>query len=64
MARHQLESNARLVRWSDGSMHLFVGSDALTADVKSMRNDKAHLFVRHPQVRRTRDGLTDTQTQL
>ncbi|CAI7821100.1 unnamed protein product [Closterium sp. NIES-54] len=44
-----VESNARMVRWSDGSLHLLLGAEVLATDIKSMQHDKAHLFVRHPK---------------
>lgn len=53
----QMESNARIVRWSDGSLHLFLGSDALAADCFSMKRDNAHLFLHHTAVRLERPYL-------
>lgn len=45
-----LESNARFVRWSDGSVQLLLGNELLAADRQSMQQDKSHLFVRHPKL--------------
>ncbi|GJP43863.1 hypothetical protein CLOM_g3267 [Closterium sp. NIES-68] len=54
-----VESNARMVRWSDGSLHLLLGAEVLATDIKSMQQDKAHLFVRHPK-----QGVVQGQGQL
>ncbi|CAI5509190.1 unnamed protein product [Closterium sp. Naga37s-1] len=54
-----VESNARMVRWSDGSLHLLLGAEVLATDIKSMQHDKAHLFVRHPK-----QGVVQGQGQL
>ncbi|CAI5992450.1 unnamed protein product [Closterium sp. NIES-65] len=57
--QHGVESNARMVRWSDGSLHLLLGAEVLATDIKSMQHDKAHLFVRHPK-----QGVVQGQGQL
>lgn len=41
------ESNARMVRWSDGSMTLHVGSEVLAAHSTSMGEGHTHLYIRH-----------------
>jgi len=53
-----MESNARIVRWSDGSLHLFLGADSLAADAFSMKRDNAHLFLHHTAVRPTSSCTT------
>eukprot|EP01113_Clastostelium_recurvatum_P036653 TRINITY_DN5264_c0_g1_i4.p1 TRINITY_DN5264_c0_g1~~TRINITY_DN5264_c0_g1_i4.p1 ORF type:complete len:461 (-),score=139.96 TRINITY_DN5264_c0_g1_i4:119-1480(-) len=37
------DSNARIVRWSDGSMHMFLGSEVLEVEQHNM--DKEHAYV-------------------
>uniref|UniRef100_A0A0C9RWC4 TSA: Wollemia nobilis Ref_Wollemi_Transcript_9075_2392 transcribed RNA sequence n=1 Tax=Wollemia nobilis TaxID=56998 RepID=A0A0C9RWC4_9CONI len=41
------ESNARFVRWSDGSLQLLIGNEVLDISVQNARNDNVHLFLRH-----------------
>ncbi|KAI3758540.1 hypothetical protein L6452_06107 [Arctium lappa] len=41
------ESNARFVRWSDGSLQLLIGNDVLDISVQDAQHDQAHLFLRH-----------------
>lgn len=41
------ESNARFVRWSDGSLQLLLGSEVLDLSVQNATQDQSHLFVRH-----------------
>jgi len=41
------QSNARIVRWSDGSMTLHVGSEVLAAPVQKMTGGKTQLFAFH-----------------
>eukprot|EP01125_Pyxidicula_operculata_P016098 TRINITY_DN5510_c0_g1_i1.p1 TRINITY_DN5510_c0_g1~~TRINITY_DN5510_c0_g1_i1.p1 ORF type:complete len:348 (-),score=102.07 TRINITY_DN5510_c0_g1_i1:195-1199(-) len=40
------ESNTRLVKWSDGSMHLFVGNDIYDVVLQPFKGDEHHLFIR------------------
>ncbi|KAF9597602.1 hypothetical protein IFM89_020081 [Coptis chinensis] len=42
-----VESNARFVRWSDGSLQLLIGNEILDISVQEARYDQAHLFLRH-----------------
>jgi hypothetical protein len=42
----QLESNARFVKWKDGSMQLLVGDEALDVTVDESTND-SHLFMKN-----------------
>jgi RNA polymerase-associated protein LEO1 len=46
----QCESNARFVKWSDGSMQLLLGNEVLDLSVQDSRHDQSHLFIRHPKV--------------
>ncbi|XP_050223743.1 protein LEO1 homolog isoform X2 [Mercurialis annua] len=42
-----IESNARFVRWSDGSLQLLIGNEVLDISVRDDRHDQTHLFLRH-----------------
>ncbi|KAL3016060.1 hypothetical protein AAZX31_06G192000 [Glycine max] len=44
------ESNARFVRWSDGSLQLLIGNEVLDISVQDAQHDQAHLFLRHGKV--------------
>ncbi|KAK7251875.1 hypothetical protein RIF29_35459 [Crotalaria pallida] len=44
------ESNARFVRWSDGSLQLLIGNEVLDISVQDAQHDQAHLFRRHGKV--------------
>lgn len=46
----QYESNARFVKWSDGSMQLLLGGEVLDLSVQNAHQDQSHLFLRHPKV--------------
>lgn len=46
----QYESNARFVRWSDGSIQLLIGNEVLDISVQEAQHDQAHLFLRHGKV--------------
>ncbi|XVF54420.1 hypothetical protein PTKIN_Ptkin05aG0178800 [Pterospermum kingtungense] len=41
------ESNARFVRWSDGSLQLLIGNEVLDISVQKAQHDQSHLFLRH-----------------
>ncbi|CAM8927696.1 unnamed protein product [Rhodiola kirilowii] len=41
------ESNARFVKWSDGSLQLLIGNEVLDISVQDAQHDQAHLFLRH-----------------
>lgn len=41
------ESNARFVRWSDGSLQLLIGNEVLDISVQDAQHDQTHLFLRH-----------------
>ncbi|KAF5730195.1 hypothetical protein HS088_TW20G00567 [Tripterygium wilfordii] len=41
------ESNARFVRWSDGSLQLLIGNEVLDISTQEAQHDQAHLFLKH-----------------
>jgi RNA polymerase-associated protein LEO1 len=41
------ESNARVVRWSDGSLTLHVGSEVLLASEQALGTEHSHVFAKH-----------------
>ena len=45
-----LESNARFVRWSDGSLQLLVGSETLAVTEASAEEEHQYVYQRHPGV--------------
>ncbi|KVH88128.1 Leo1-like protein [Cynara cardunculus var. scolymus] len=40
------DSNARFVRWLDGSLQLLIGNEVLDISVQDAQHDQAHLFLR------------------
>ncbi|XP_061358400.1 protein LEO1 homolog isoform X2 [Gastrolobium bilobum] len=52
------ESNARFVRWSDGSVQLLIGNEVLDISVQDAQHDQAHLFLRHGK------GILQSQGRL
>ncbi len=40
------ESNTRVVRWSDGSMSLYLGSEIFDISKQPLQGEYSHLFVR------------------
>ncbi|XP_076946157.1 protein LEO1 homolog [Bidens hawaiensis] len=52
------ESNARFVRWSDGSLQLQIGNEVLDISVQDAQHDQAHLFLRHEK------GILQSQGRL
>ena len=40
------ESNARIVRWTDGSMSLYLGGEIFDIYKQSLQGEYSHLFVR------------------
>ncbi|XP_061346651.1 protein LEO1 homolog isoform X2 [Gastrolobium bilobum] len=52
------ESNARFVRWSDGSLQLLIGNEVLDMSVQDAQHDQAHLFLRHGK------GILQSQGRL
>lgn len=51
------QSNARFVRWSDGSLQLWLGDEVLDAKEIDIRGDQNFAFVRHQQLIQVRvDG--------
>lgn len=53
-----VESNARFVRWSDGSIQLLIGNEVLDVSEQDAQHDQAHLFLRHGK------GILQSQGQL
>ncbi|AED97427.1 unnamed protein product [Arabidopsis thaliana] len=41
------ESNARFVRWSDGSLQLLIGNEVLNITEQDAKEDQNHLFIKH-----------------
>ncbi|KAL5197964.1 hypothetical protein ABZP36_001476 [Zizania latifolia] len=41
------ESNARIVKWKDGSMQLLIGNEVLDISVHEAHHDQSHLFLRN-----------------
>lgn len=52
------ESNARFVRWSDGSLQLLIGNEVLDLSVQDAQHDQVHLFLRHGK------GILQSQGRL
>ncbi|XP_068662701.1 protein LEO1 homolog isoform X2 [Aristolochia californica] len=52
------ESNARFVRWSDGSLQLLIGNEVLDISVQGAQHDQTHLFLRHGK------GILQSQGRL
>lgn len=50
LVHDQVESNARFVRWSDGSIQLLIGNEVLDVSEQDAQHDQAHLFLRHGKV--------------
>lgn len=44
------ESNARFVKWKDGSLQLLIGNEVLDISVHESTHDQSHLFLRHGKV--------------
>ncbi|XP_075516586.1 protein LEO1 homolog [Primulina tabacum] len=42
-----MESNARFVEWSDGSLQLLIGNEVLDISKQDAQHEQAHLFLRH-----------------
>ncbi|KAF9959077.1 Paf1 complex component [Modicella reniformis] len=58
------ESNARFVRWSDGSLSLVLGDEMFQVNVQSLQNQHQFLVVHHPSelVLQTQQALTANMT--
>ncbi|XP_010922107.1 protein LEO1 homolog isoform X2 [Elaeis guineensis] len=52
------ESNARFVRWEDGSLQLLIGNEVLNISVNEADHDQTHLFLRHGK------GILQSQGRL
>ena len=44
------ESNARIVKWSDGSMSLYLGGEIFDIYKQPLQGEFSHLFVRQGQI--------------
>ncbi|CAI8596247.1 unnamed protein product [Vicia faba] len=53
-----VESNARFVRWSDGSLQLLIGNEVLDISEQDAQHDQSHLFLRHGK------GILQSQGRL
>lgn len=42
----QLESNARFVTWSDGSLQLLIGNESFDVSEQAVEDIQSHLFVK------------------
>lgn len=52
------QSNARFVRWSDGSLQLLLGREALDVREIDVRGEHSYVFARHPNVIQGQGTLT------
>ncbi|RCV09142.1 hypothetical protein SETIT_2G002800v2 [Setaria italica] len=52
------ESNARFVKWKDGSMQLLIGNEVLDISVHDAHHDQSHLFLRNGK------GILQSQGRL
>lgn len=52
------ESNARFVKWKDGSMQLLIGNEVLDISVHEAHHDQSHLFLRNGK------GILQSQGRL
>ncbi|XP_074587754.1 protein LEO1 homolog [Curcuma longa] len=52
------ESNARFVRWKDGSLQLLIGNEVLDISVNDAHHDQSHLFLRRGK------GILQSQGRL
>ena len=56
------ESNARIVRWSDGSMSLYLGSEIFDICRQPLAGEFSHLFVRQGELHTHTHTLTHCHT--
>ena len=47
---YQCESNARFVKWSDGSLQLLIGNEVLDISVQNAHHDQSQLFINSGKV--------------
>ncbi len=59
LGEETVESNARFVRWSDGSLQLQIGGETLDVASQDVAREQSHLFVRHPGA-----GIIQAQAHL
>lgn len=63
-AEREKESNARFVRWSDGTMSLVLGDEMFQVNAQTLQNQHQFLVVHHPSelMLQTQLAFTDTLT--
>ncbi|KAJ0014589.1 hypothetical protein Pint_21742 [Pistacia integerrima] len=52
-------SNARFVRWSDGSLQLQIGDEAFDVTKQDIEDENNHLFLRHDE-----QGIIESQGKI
>lgn len=64
ISEREKESNARFVRWSDGSMSLALGDEMFQVNAQTLQNQHQFLVVHHPAalMLQTQLAFTDTLT--
>ena len=64
ISEREKESNARFVRWSDGSMSLVLGDEMFQVNAQTLQNQHQFLVVHHPAalMLQTQLAFTDTLT--
>uniref|UniRef100_A0ACD5UA01 Uncharacterized protein n=1 Tax=Avena sativa TaxID=4498 RepID=A0ACD5UA01_AVESA len=58
-----VESNARFVKWKDGTMQLLIGNEVLDISVHEANHDQSHLFLRSGKSHRLLTALVDSQNK-
>ncbi|KAK9798160.1 hypothetical protein WJX73_002057 [Symbiochloris irregularis] len=58
----QPQSNARLVRWEDGSVQLLVGTEVLNVSETDITSNHQHLYVRHDVIQQGQAPLNQRMT--
>ena len=63
-SEREKESNARFVRWSDGTMSLVLGEEMFQVNAQTLQNQHQFLVVHHPSelLLQTQQAFTDTLT--
>lgn len=54
------ESNARIVKWSDGSMSLYLGGEIFDIHKQALQGEFSHLFVRQGEQQSITDSFKST----
>jgi hypothetical protein len=58
----QKQSNARLVKWSDGSVHLMVGKEAFELTEHNIAKQQFYIFSRHQALMRAQASRVVSKT--